>query len=33
MQYSEHYAGFAATGLALILAAALASQTFLRRLP
>jgi Ca-activated chloride channel family protein len=33
MQYREHYAGFAATGLALILAAALAGQTFLRRLP
>jgi Ca-activated chloride channel family protein len=33
MQYREHYAGFAAGGLALILAAALAGQTFLRRLP
>jgi Ca-activated chloride channel family protein len=33
MQYREHYAGFAAGGLFLMLAAALASQTFLRRLP
>jgi Ca-activated chloride channel family protein len=33
MQYREHYAGFAAAGLALILSAAFASRTFLRRLP
>ncbi len=33
MQYDERYAVFASTGLALILAAALASQSFLRRLP
>ncbi len=33
MQYEEHYAAFAATGLVLMLGAALAAQSLLRRLP
>ncbi len=33
LQYEEHYAAFAGAGLLLILVAAVASQSFLRRLP
>jgi Ca-activated chloride channel family protein len=33
MQYEEHYAAFAGSGLVLIFVAALCSQSFLRRLP